>query len=121
MNFVFFNICVFVLALVRYFREDIDWNWTFAAILVAVSTLVAIVVYGAIYVFKGKERRNVRFSVVGDGDNDGDVDLDDDDGDNSEINNANDAATTTVTPTTVQSAFGLSHAISKRLAASNAV
>lgn len=121
---------VFVLALVRYFRSDVDWNWTFAAILVAVAVIVAMVCYGALYVFKGKQQARGYKTVSStndddDGDNDGDVDLDDDDDldDDTGKKEAVDAAnTSTVTPpSSMKSAFGSTFQLSQRITSMGAV
>lgn len=121
---------VFVLALVRYFRSDVDWNWTFAAILVAVAVIVAIVCYGALYVFKGKRQALRPKADTGDddggdeGDNDGDVDLDDDDTATAvDTKKAVDAANTStvIPPSSSKSAFGSTFQLSQRITNMGAV
>lgn len=51
---------VLVLALVRYIRSDVDWNWTFAAILAAIIVVVAVVCFFALYLFRGREEKGVK-------------------------------------------------------------
>ena len=110
---------VFVLALVRYFRSDVDWNWTFAAILVAVAVIVAIVCYGALYVFKGKQQargyKTVSNDDDDDGDNDGDVDLDDDEADTDKKKAIDAANTSTVTSPSMKQGFGSTFELSQRI------
>lgn len=53
---------IIILGCVRLFRHDVDWNWTFAAVLAACQVVVILVAYFGLYLFRSKESKNVTTS-----------------------------------------------------------